>query len=98
MRVFDRGQLVKVHPRQPPGRRSTDPADLPSHKTVYAIRDLDHLQAIAAGHGQAIGAYASALLDIPLPWTRMRHVFALLGLVKKWGAERVEARRERPRP
>jgi hypothetical protein len=91
VRIFHRNQLVKVHPRQQPGRRSTDPADLPSHKTVYALRDLDHLQAIAAGHGQAIGAYAAALLDIPLPWTRMRHVYALLGLVKKWGPPRVEA-------
>jgi hypothetical protein len=91
VRVFHRNQLVKVHPRQQPGRRSTDPGDLPSHKTVYALRDLEHLQAIAASHGQAIGAYATALLDIPLPWTRMRHVYALLGLVKRWGASRVEA-------
>ena len=90
VRVFHRNQLVKVHPRQPPGRRSTDAADLPSHKTVYAMRDLDRLQAIAAGHGQAIGAYAAALLDIPLPWTRMRQVYALLRLVTKWGATRVE--------
>lgn len=91
VRVFHRNQLVKVHPRQQPGRRSTDPADLPSHKTAYALRDVDHLQAIAASHGQAIGAYATALLDIALPWTRMRHVYALLSLVKKWGATRVEA-------
>src|SRR3954451_24463846 len=46
---------------------------------------------MAAGHGPAIGMYAAALLDIPLPWTKMRQVYALLGLVKKWGAERVEA-------
>ena len=91
VRVFHRNQLVKVHPRQQPGRRSTDPADLPSHKTAYALRDVDHLQAIAASHGQAIGAYATALLDIALPWARMRHVYALLSLVKKWGATRVEA-------
>ena len=25
VRIFARGQLVKVHPRQPPGGRSTDP-------------------------------------------------------------------------
>jgi hypothetical protein len=89
VRVFSRGQLVKVHPRQTPGGRSTDPDDLPSHKTVYAMRDLDKLQRIAAGHGPAIGAYAAALLDIPLPWTKMRQVYALLGLVNKWGPERV---------
>ena len=91
VRVFARGQLVKVHPRQAPGRRVTDPEDLPSDKTVYAMRDLEHLRRIAATHGEAIGAYATALLDIPLPWTKMRQVYALLGLVKKWGPERVDA-------
>ena len=91
VRIFHRGQLIKVHPRMPPGKRSTDPADLPSEKTVYAMRDLDLLQRMAAGHGEAIGAYAAALLDTPLPWTKMRQVYALLGLVKKWGAEPVEA-------
>jgi hypothetical protein len=91
VRVFSRGQLIKVHPRQRPGGRSTDPADLPSDKTIYAMRDLDALQRLAAGHGPAIGAYATALLDIPLPWTKMRQVYALLGLVKKWGPDRVNA-------
>jgi transposase len=91
VRIFARGQLVKVHPRQPPGGRSTDPADLPSERTAYAMRDLDHLRRLAAGHGPAVGAYATALLDTPLPWTRMRQVYALLGLAKKWGGERVEA-------
>ena len=90
VRIFHRGQLVKVHPRQQPGRRSTDAADLPEHKTVYAMRDLDRLQAMATAHGPAIGAYATALLDIDLPWTKMRQVYALLGLVKKWGPERVD--------
>ena len=50
------------------------------------MRDLDRLRRMAAEHGPAIGAYADALLDIPLPWTKMRQVYALLGLVKKWGA------------
>ncbi len=91
VRVFSRGQLVKVHPCQRPGGRSTDPEDLPSDKTVYAMRDLDKLQRMAAGHGPAIGTYATVLLDIPLPWTKMRQVYALLGLVKKWGPDRVNA-------
>jgi hypothetical protein len=95
VRVVSRGQLIKVHPRQGPGGRSTDPADLPSERTIYAMRDLDALQRLAAGHGPAIGAYATALLDIPLPWTKMRQVYALLGLVKKWGPERTNAASER---
>ena len=91
VRFFHRGQLVKVHARAPVGGRRTDTADLPADKTVYALRDLEHLKRMAAAHGPAVGAYASALLDIPLPWTKMRQVYALLGLVKKWGAERVDA-------
>ncbi len=91
VRVFHRGQLIKVHSRQRPGHRSTDPADLPAEQTTYALRDIAHLQRLAAGHGEAIGEYAAAVLDTPLPWTKMRQVYALLGLVKKWGPDKVEA-------
>jgi hypothetical protein len=91
VRVLARGQLVKVHPRQQPGRRVTDPDDLPAERTVYAMRDLDRLRRLAAGHGPAIGAFAAALLEHPLPWTKMRQAYALLGLVKKWGDQRVDA-------
>lgn len=89
VRIFTRGQLVKIHPRQAPGHRATDSDDLPSERTVYAMRDLDALRRLAAGHGPAVGAYADALLEHPLPWTKMRQVYALLGLVKKWGPDRV---------
>jgi transposase len=91
VRVWFAGQLVKVHPRTTPGGRVTDAEDLPADKTAYALRDIEHLKRMAAGHGPAIGAYAASLLDSPLPWTRMRQVYALLGLVKRWGADRVEA-------
>jgi transposase len=91
VRISWRGQLVKTHPRQQPGRRSTDRDDLPDGTAVYALRDIEHLKRLAASHGPAIGTYATALLEIPLPWTKMRQVYALLGLVKKWGDERVEA-------
>lgn len=90
VRVYHRGQLVKVHPRARPGGRVTDPADLPADKTAYALRDLGYLQRLADDAGPAIGAYAAALLDHPLPWTRMRQVYALLGLVRKWGPRRVD--------
>ena len=91
------GELVRVfwsrpggqgfHRRHRPGGRAdhTDPADLTSERTVYALRDIDHLKRLAASHGDAIGVFAAAILDHPLPWTRMRQVYALLGLVKKWG-------------
>lgn len=84
------GRLVKTHPRQPPGGRSTDPADLPEHKVGYAMRDLTRLIAVCAGHGPSIGIYAERLLDDPLPWTRMRSVYRLQGLVTRYGPEPVE--------
>jgi len=90
VKLYLKGELVKVHPRKPPGGRSTDPADMPKGKEIYATRDVDRLQRKAAEHGAAIGAYATAILDTPLPWTRMRRVYRLLGLVDKWGASRVE--------
>ena len=90
MKLYFRGELVKVHPRKAPGQRSTDPADLPTDTEIYAIRDIDHLRRMAAEDGEAIGVYATALLDTPLPWTKMRQVYRLLGLVKKWGPARVE--------
>lgn len=91
VKVFQRGQLLKIHPRQTPGGRSTDADDLPDDKAAYAMRDLDKLVATARRHGPAIGAYAASLLDVPLPWTKMRTVYRLLGLIKRFGADRVEA-------
>jgi transposase len=85
VKLFHRGQLVKTHPRQQPGRRVTDPADLPAEKTTYALRDVAALAKTARRHGDAIGVYAERLLDTDLPWTKMRQVYRLLGLVRRYG-------------
>jgi transposase len=85
VKLYHRGQLVKTHPRAEPGRRVTDPADLPEHKTVYAMRDVTSLAAAARRHGDNVGAYADRLLDTDLPWTKMRQVYRLLGLVRRYG-------------
>jgi Mu transposase-like protein len=90
VKLYCRGQLVKTHPRQQPGRRSTDPADLPAEKTTYAMRDVASLAKAARRHGDAIGAYAEQLLDTDLPWTKMRQVYRLLGLVRRYGPGPVE--------
>jgi len=91
VRFYDGPTLVKTHPRQPPGGRATDPTDFPPEKSVYALRDVAFLQREATRHGTAIGAFAHAVLAVPLPWTRMRRVYALLSCVKRYGAARVEA-------
>ncbi|MGA9872923.1 MAG: IS21 family transposase [Rhodococcus sp. (in: high G+C Gram-positive bacteria)] len=90
VKFYHRGTLVKIHPRQPPGGRSTDRVDLPEHKTDYALRDVTSLIAKCTSHGPSIGIYAERILDDPLPWTRIRSVYRLQGLVRRYGAERVE--------
>ena len=85
VKLYHRGQVIKTHPRAEPGRRVTDPADLPAEKTTYAMRDVASLAAAARRHGDAIGAYAGQLLDTDLPWTKMRQVYRLLGLVRRYG-------------
>jgi transposase len=85
VKLYHRGSLVKVHPRQEPGRRMTDPADLPPEKTTYAMRDVASLAKSARRHGDSVGVYADRLLDTDLPWTKMRQVYRLLGLVRRYG-------------
>jgi hypothetical protein len=91
VRFYDGDALVKTHARQPPGGRSIDSEDFPAEKRAYALRDVDYLARQAKEHGEHVGAFAKALLDGPLPWTRMRRVYALLSLVKRYGPARVDA-------
>jgi hypothetical protein len=91
VRFYQGATLVKTHPRVAPGKRSTDPNDFPPEKTAYALRDVTFLARQACSHGEAVGRYASALLEGNLPWTRMRQVYALLGLARRYGSARVDA-------
>ena len=91
VKIYHRGQLIKTHPTARPGSRSTDPADLPAEKSAYALRDISRLIRICAGYGTNTGIYAERILDDPLPWTRMRAVYRLIGLVRQYGPDAVEA-------
>lgn len=90
VKIFHRGRLVRVHPRQERGKRCTHPDDIPDGRAVYACRDTHALLSQAQDAGRMVGRYAACLLDSPLPWTSMRHVYRLLGLVRKYGAAPVE--------
>ena len=90
VKLYCRGQLIKTHPRKPPGGRSTDPADLPVGTADYALRDVASLIGKAQLAGPSIGIYAARILDIPLPWTSMRAVYRLLGLTRTYGPAAVE--------
>lgn len=91
VRFYDGTVLVKTHPRMAPGKRSTDPNDFPPHKAAYALRDVAFLARQAASHGDSVGRFAARLLEGELPWTRMRQVYALLGLARRFGDERLDA-------
>lgn len=91
VKIYFGTELIKVHPRQPPGGRSTDNNDYPVGKATYALRSVDALLAKAKEKGIHIGIYAERLLGGPLPWTRMRQAYALLRLCDKYGPGRVEA-------
>jgi transposase len=90
VKLFWRGALIKVHPRQPPGGRATDPADLPEKRAGYALRDIGYLCRQADGAGASVGVYARRLLDVDLPWTRMRQVYRLLGYARRYGDGRTD--------
>jgi len=89
VRFYFNEELVKTHARQPPGGRSTDPNDFPPEKAAVARRDLAFLQRQAESHGPEVGRFAKALLEGPLPWTKVRQCFALIGLCRRYGDERV---------
>ncbi len=90
VKLYQGARLVKMHPRQPQGGALIDPQDLPPGKAELACRDGASLVRQAAAYGPHIGEYARRLLDSPLPWTRMRHLYRLLGLVPRFGASLVE--------
>jgi transposase len=91
VKIYFATELIKVHPRQRPGGRSTDVSDYPAGKAAYALRTVDGLVAKAKEKGVHVGIYAERLLGGPLPWTRMRQAYALLRLCDKYGDGRVEA-------
>lgn len=91
VRIYLGTELIKTHPRVAPGGRSTDVRDYPTGKGAYALRSVDAALAKAKEKGYHIGVYAERLLGGPLPWSRMRQAYALLGLCDKYGAGRVES-------
>jgi hypothetical protein len=91
VKIYFRTELIKVHPRQPPGGRSTDVQDYPAEKQAYALRNVDRVLHQAKTRGEHVGRYAERILAGPLPWARMRAAYALLRLCDKHGNGRVEA-------
>jgi len=91
VRFYVGNEVVKLHARVEPGKRSTDPSDYPDAKADCALRSVDRLKARAKSHGDHVGIYAERLLGGILPWTFMRQGYGLLRLCEKYGSARVDA-------
>jgi hypothetical protein len=90
VRIYASGELVKIHPKQPPGGRATDHADYPVERSAYTRRDPQRLIAQARREGEQIGRFAEALLSGDFPWARLRQAQKLLRLGDKYGVHRLE--------
>ena len=91
VRIFHRGQLVNVHPRQPKGGRSTDIADYPTELSAYTLRVPDGIKRSAAEQGPAVAEFADRLFEGPLPWSRIRQSHKLIRLGQRYTPERLDA-------
>ncbi|MGH3236833.1 MAG: IS21 family transposase [Streptosporangiaceae bacterium] len=91
VKVYLRDQLIKTHPRQRPGGRSTDTADMPPGVEGYATRTMDKQIAQAGFYGEHVGIYARRLLEGDAPWMMMRSVYRLVGLARRYGPAAAEA-------
>jgi transposase len=91
VRIYLHGELIKVHPPQPPGGRSTDYTDYPTEQTPYAMRAPDACIRRATEVGPAVGQFVTVLLSGTFPWARLRQAQKLLRLAERYGAARVNA-------
>ena len=89
VRIYHRGQLIKTHPRGGPGQRSTIHG-LSTRRARTGLPRSEDPAGAGPAAGPALGAYAERLLAAPQPWSRMRHVYRLLGLVRRYSAAPVE--------
>jgi len=91
VRIFIGGKLVKTHPTQSKGCRSTDYSDYPKDKSPYAMRDADYIIGGAKKRGEKIGLFAERLLSVDFPWANLRQSQKLMRLCDKYGDEILNA-------
>lgn len=91
VRLYLGGELIKTHPVQEPGGRSTDYADYPKEKTAYAMRSADYMVRLAAQRGEHVGQFMGRLLDGDFPWAKLRQAQKLIRLTDKYGKGAVDS-------
>lgn len=87
--VYLGGALIKTHPRISKGRQ-TDPADYPPEKVAFFMRTPAWCRRRASELGESVAAVVAAITEVGALY-RLRQAQGLLGLVDRYGAERLEA-------
>ena len=89
VKIYFKGNLVKIHKRMGPGKRSTDFDDYPKELAPYTLRNPKYQ--ISEGYRRAneIGAFIEEILTGPYPWHRLRSAQKILRLSDKYGADRM---------
>jgi hypothetical protein len=91
VRIFRSGKLIKTHPAQPQGARSTDFDDYPPETSAYARRDPEWMIREAKKLGEHVGRFTERLLGEAVPWSRLRQAQKLMRLTTRYGPSRVDA-------
>jgi transposase len=91
VRIYNRGDLIKTHPRQMPGKHSTDYTDYPEQRAPFAMRWPDFYRKKAQELGEHAGRFADKLFEGEFPWSRLRQAQKLLRLAERYGADRLNA-------
>lgn len=91
VRIYYRGELIKVHSRTFRGGRQTDPDDYPAEKTAYSMRSPNHMKRQLAGLGEEVGAFGDRLLSGPTPWSRLRQAQKMMRLGERYTPARLNA-------
>jgi len=95
VRIYNRGQLIKTHPRQQAGKRATDYSDFPEACALFAMRWPNFYVHKAQDIGQHAVTFTEKLLEGEFPWARLRQAQKLLRLADRYGSERVDRACER---
>jgi len=91
VRLYRRGALAKVHPRQPRGGRYTDPEDYPPEKTAYTLRSANYMRRQMAELGEDVGIFGDQLLGGPTPWSKLRQAQKVVRLGERYTPARLNA-------
>ena len=90
VQFFQGEQIVKTHPRVPPGRKQTDFADLPADRVAFFLRTPQWCRKQAGQLGTHVLETVTEVLSVNTLYN-LRQAQGILRLEEKYGPERLDA-------